>query len=292
MRMAPALRLTAAELECVNPDAVVLNLTNPLSCSTALLASAGVRRVVGLCELPQTTLAQACHLLGVPERDVTWAYAGLNHRGFIYLLDHGRRNLLGELPERLGGATLGGIGADVIRELSALPLKYFALFARRAPRPPRRADFLQVLRDRVLRELEEAPNRTPPSLRLRALDWYGQSVVPVLRALHADAAEPSVVNLPAADGVVRELRATVSRGGIVPDAAPPPPPTVAAWLSRFEEHERRVVTAAAEPTRRSVAAAVEADPLLPEQLRRQAVKLILRRLARQREQSAAVTLTT
>jgi 6-phospho-beta-glucosidase len=287
IRMAPALRLTAAELQRANPDAVVLNLTNPLSCSTALLASAGVRRVVGLCELPHTTLAVACHLLRVPEREVTWAYAGLNHRGFIYRLDHGRRNLLAELPERLGGALLGGIGADAIRDLSALPLKYFALFGRGAPRPPRRADFLRVLRERVLQELEEDPDRTPPSLGLRSLNWYPQSVVPVLRALHADAAEPAVVNLPAAHGIVRELRATVSRGGIVPEAAPPPPATVAAWLSRFEEHERCVVAAAAEPTRRAVAAAVEADALVPEQLRRRAVQSILGRLARQREQSAA-----
>jgi 6-phospho-beta-glucosidase len=287
IRMAPALRLTAAELQRASPDAVVLNLTNPLSCSTALLASAGVRRVVGLCELPHTTLSLACQLLRVSEREVSWAYAGLNHRGFIYLLDHGHRNLLTELPERLGRATLGGIGADTIRDLGALPLKYFALFGRAAPRPPRRAEFLRLLRERILQELEEDPDRTPPSLGLRSLDWYRQSVVPVLCALHADAAEPAVVNLPAADGIVRELRATVSRGGIVPETAPPTPAAVAAWLARFEAHERRVVAAAAEPTRRTVAAAVEADPLVPAQLRRRAVQSILSRRARQREQSAA-----
>jgi alpha-galactosidase/6-phospho-beta-glucosidase family protein len=71
-----------------------------------------------------------------------------------------------------------------------------------------------------------------------------------------------IVNLPAADGIVREVHAAVSAAGISPSPAPLPPPAVSRWIHRFAEHERRIMEAALDPGRETIRAALEADPLV------------------------------
>jgi len=61
----------------------VINLVNPLSVATAILAASGVR-CLGVCELPLVTAQHAARVLGVPFASLGWAYDGLNHRGFIH----------------------------------------------------------------------------------------------------------------------------------------------------------------------------------------------------------------
>ena len=69
----------------------------------------------------------------MPETEIDWQYVGLNHRGFIVSLKHKGQELLRELPQRLrtdgdrdgGASTIGGIAADEVLRVGALPLKYF-----------------------------------------------------------------------------------------------------------------------------------------------------------------------
>lgn len=262
VRLVPGLRSTTAALARRCGDALIVNLTNPLSVTTALLHQGGLS-VVGVCELPLQTLRQACAHLGVDPAEVEWAYAGLNHRGFLHRLHHRGHDLLPELAAGLGEATIGGItGADVAA-LGALPLKYFSLFTAGVAPTPGRAVFLEDVRRRALAELRERPERSPPSLAARRQPWYGEAVVPLLAAMAA--AEPSdhVLDLPSDDGLVREVRVLVSERGIAPVPASAPTPEVARWVERFEHHERLVLAAARDPRADRLRAALAADPLLP-----------------------------
>src|SRR5262249_28940816 len=148
-----------------------------LSITTAVLSRYGVRRCVGLCELPWYTVREACRLLGLPPREVQWSYSGLNHRGFIHELSYHERDYLAALPGVLGQETLGGIRACEIAELGAIPLKYFQLLIRRATARVGRADYLMGLRKRLLAELRTSVSRSPPSLTERYLEWYPGAVV-------------------------------------------------------------------------------------------------------------------
>ena len=85
----------------------------------------------------------------VSPSDVEWDYAGLNHRGFIFMLRHRGEDLMPRLPEMLDGRTIFGIKAEDIREIGALPLKYFRL----SPSVGR-AKFLGELRKALAGELE------------------------------------------------------------------------------------------------------------------------------------------
>jgi 6-phospho-beta-glucosidase len=255
----------AATLRQSGPDATVLNMTNPLSCSTSLLHRWTSCRVVGLCELPGVTLVSACDVLGVPTDECEWAYAGLNHRGFIHQLTHAGSDQLAALPERLGEQTIGGITAQEIADLGAVPLKYFALFRTgEIVASPSRAQYLQALRAQVLVELEEHPDVSPRSLSGRPPVWYRDELVPMMTALAGDTPAPIVVNVAGDDELVREVQAEVSSAGIVAVDTPNPPAPVADWIRRFEDHERRIVEAVLDPGPGTIADALERDPSVPE----------------------------
>lgn len=264
LRAAPMVRELAETLLRAAPDALVLNLTNPLSVVTAVLARSGVR-VVGLCELPELTIEKACAVLDVDEREVTWAYSGLNHRGFLHGLERGGRDLLRDLVERLGEAgTIEGITGREIESCGAVPLKYFALFRPHPPRTAGRAEEVLAIRQAVLDELRRDTTRTPPSLARRSTVWYERSVVPALHALSAGEPRRHVVDLPSGEGIVVECVAEISAGGVraCPVGASAPP-AASGWLERFERHERAVLGAVDAPSLESVRAALAVDPLTP-----------------------------
>ncbi|MFH1466110.1 MAG: 6-phospho-beta-glucosidase [Pseudomonadota bacterium] len=261
--MLPGLDATSAALIQHCPDAWVLNLTNPLSLATARMAARGVRRCLGICELPRVTVAQAAERLGVEPREVTWAYGGLNHRGFVVSMRHGARDLLAELPAALADAALAGIDGDTVRRLGALPTKYFPLLAGRPVNQARgRAALLAGLRARILDEIAADPRRSPPALRERYLAWYPEAVVPLLVALLGHRPALLEVNVAGPDGLVREGRALVGPEGVGALEEPPASAAVRAWIERFEAHERCAMGALAAPSFEAVRRVLAADPLV------------------------------
>jgi 6-phospho-beta-glucosidase len=274
IRMAPALAAVARAMVLRCPDAWIVNLTNPLSCSTAILAKSGLGKVIGLCELPQFTLQQACTALNLSPDAVTWDYAGLNHRGFIHVLEHAGRNVLDDLPAALGDRKIGGIVAEDIAELGALPLKYFRLLAGRNRTAERRAQALLDLKAEALAELRIRPTQVPAALRRRQMPWYPDAVMPVLRTLASGKAGEHVLNLPAGDGIVREFRAILGREGAEPLPARPPQGAVRRWLDRFEAHEQATLAAVLDPVRPRIREALALDPMLPAHLIDRAADLI------------------
>ena len=273
LRVVPRIRDLAAELGRRCPDAWVLNLSNPLSVTTAAMIRAGApARCVGLCELPLTTVLETCRVLGMSPADVEWDYGGLNHRGFVFSLRHRGEELLPRLPDLLEGCSILGIGAEEIRRVGALPLKYFRLSAPATkPQPTRRAEFLEQLKETIARELE-LPEAPPPSLAMRDLGWYEGAVVPMIAAICAGDGRRVIVNCACADGLVRELPARVSRDG-VEIAATEPPARVRPWLERWIAHERAVLEAVEEPGVERIERALELDPVVP--------KLRVREIARE-----------
>lgn len=302
LRVAPGVRQTARLFVKLCPDAWVLNLTNPLSVATASLVEEGVARCVGLCELPLVTAREAAAALGIPFVEIDWAYAGLNHRGFIFELKHEGRDVIPDLAERLraaqaqpgvlGTREIGGVGAESIARLHAVPTKYYRLLessvvGRRTaperhecrpaggdhrkehdvPGPARagRAAQLTSLRERILEELRASEDASPPTLRERYMLWYPLSVVPMIAALSSRTESRHVVNVMGTDGLVREVHALVCRDGIRPTPRPVPSGEVARWLERFERHERSMLAVARSPDPVSVRRALEADPLVPEE---------------------------
>jgi 6-phospho-beta-glucosidase len=271
LRAAPPLRDLAERLRAAAPDALVVNLTNPLSVTTAVLAQAGLR-VWGLCELPLVTADSVAAMLGGD--GVDWAYTGLNHRGFLHGLRHDGQDALPLLAAALPDRSRLGVTGEEVAALGALPLKYFSLFAGDAPHGFGRAAELDRLRATTLGELECDPKTRPPSLAEREAPWYTRSVGPVLAAAVSCAAVDTVVNVADDDGVVRERRARAVGSECLLAEETEPPAGVLPWLDRFVAHEKAVLAAVDDPCYDTVLAACAADPLLPERAVTDAARLL------------------
>lgn len=263
LRSLPDINRTSAELARACPGAWVLNLTNPLSLVTALMRDAGVCRCMGLCELPLATACQAAEILSLSLADVEWAYTGLNHRGFIVRFDHAGADRLPALAEQLGSNTLGGITADTIAQLHAVPTKYFRLVAGDAPVTAGRAAFLSTLRHDIAQELHRDATVSPPSLGKRDLAWYPLSVVPMIVALLSSEPSRHMVNVLNADGLVEECHAWVSAACLEPIPAPVVRSEVDAWLKIYRIHEQALLRAIRYPSLDTIAQALRVDPVVP-----------------------------
>jgi 6-phospho-beta-glucosidase len=262
LRAAPALVELGKRVRRYAADAWMLNLTNPLSVSTALLAREIGPRCLGLCELPWHTVLEACRLLDVPADRVAWHYAGLNHRGFVYRLALGEDDLIERLARLPDGTSIGGIGPQAVRDVGALPLKYFRLMLGQQVLVPGRAEALERLRNQILSELGADAGRRPASLALREMPWYDMSVAPVIKSVLHDDGRQHVANL-LCGAIVRELPLRVDSGCPAPIAQPAPGAAVQSWLDRFADHEAAVMAAVDDPSPRRIAEAVGLDPLTP-----------------------------
>ena len=83
-------------------------------------------RLAGICELPWTTLNDACNAVGIDGRDASFAYAGVNHLGWLWQVSAAGRDIV---------AAYGALRTDddgfpqrvLIGRLQAIPLKYLRL---------------------------------------------------------------------------------------------------------------------------------------------------------------------
>ncbi len=208
-----SLAALGGELAIACPRAWVLNLTNPLSLTTSLLKAAGVARVVGLCELPLETAREAARRAGYGGADPDWHYAGLNHRGFVFGLASGGRDLFPAFLTAIRTTGFSGASAAEIEAFGAIPTKYFALLTGRDLPRPGRAAIVAAMRDAIFGELAENPERLPPTIRKRGGIWYESAVAPTVAALTAAEPELLVLNLPDADLLTRERQCRSQRGG-------------------------------------------------------------------------------
>ena len=264
VRLFSDLQCTSLMLKRFCSKAWVLNLTNPLSSVTALMAEAGVEQCIGLCELPWVTVQEAAQILELPSAEVEWHYSGLNHRGFIHELRYQGIDLLKSLSRRLGERTISGITAAQIAQLNAIPLKYFQLVNQSAATPVRRGAYLMNLREQILAELRASSTISPPSLKHRYLEWYPQSVAPMIVALNSAEPITQIVNMADNDGIVWERKAEVCKHHVQVIEQPACDRQVERWLDIFLTHERAFLKTIKTPTPEHILETLAADPTVPD----------------------------
>jgi alpha-galactosidase len=90
--------------ELCPPEAWLLNYTNPMAALCELVyKGTPTRNVVGLCHSVQFTIQDLCELVDIPESEVTFLAAGMNHQAFILRFEHGGESLYSSLDARIAG---------------------------------------------------------------------------------------------------------------------------------------------------------------------------------------------
>jgi alpha-galactosidase len=84
LRTIPVVLEIADDMDQLCPDATLLNYTNPMAMLCwAVWASGRDTRIVGLCHSVQNTHEQLAEIVGVPEPDIDYLTAGVNHQAWV-----------------------------------------------------------------------------------------------------------------------------------------------------------------------------------------------------------------
>jgi 6-phospho-beta-glucosidase len=131
LRSIPAMLGLAREMRKHCPDAWLINFTNPAGMVTEALVPVLGRKVIGICDSASALVHRAARAAGVPlpagKLDGV-GYYGLNHLGWLYRLESGRRDVLPDLladAGALAGFEEGRLFPQpFLQELGVLPNEY------------------------------------------------------------------------------------------------------------------------------------------------------------------------
>ncbi|GAA2281128.1 alpha-glucosidase/alpha-galactosidase [Nonomuraea roseoviolacea subsp. roseoviolacea] len=94
LRTIPVMVGLGEDLAELAPHALLLSYTNPMSMiPRAVYEGSSFDRVVGLCHSVRDTEARLASLVGVPEEEISFVTAGVNHQAFVLTFERGGENL-------------------------------------------------------------------------------------------------------------------------------------------------------------------------------------------------------
>lgn len=286
--LAKALRTVPVVLEIAelvrthaNPNAWIIDFTNPVGIVTRALLEAG-HRAVGLCNVAIGFQRQFAGFLGVDSTSVTLQHVGLNHltweRGVTVSDSSGTREVL---PELLA-ANLALIAEDVelpaelLQRQGAVPSYYLRYYyahdevLKEQLGQPTRAEEVMEIERALLEKYADPTVRTKPSeLAQRGGAFYSEAAVDLIASLRSDRGDVQVVNLRnngtlpfLPDDHVIEVSATIHENGFVPVPIEPLPDGMAGLIGHVAGYERLALDAAIHGGRDRVARALLAHPLV------------------------------
>jgi 6-phospho-beta-glucosidase len=283
MRTVPVVLGIADLVRSRNPDAWIVDFTNPVGIVTRALLQQG-HRAIGLCNVAIGLQRHIASLTGVAPADVVLDHVGLNHLTWVrgvrvgdagedvlprIIEDHAAdlaEHL--ELPERL------------LRDTGLLPSYYLRYYyahdevVEQQRHSPSRARVVADLEATLLDLYRDPAVTTKPALlEQRGGAYYSEAAVDLVGALLATGATAtpsrqvvnvrngSTVPLLPEDAVI-EVPAIVTARGAEPVQQAPLPPLIAGLVAHVHAYERLALDAALHGGRSRVVEALLAHPLV------------------------------
>ncbi|WP_433664551.1 6-phospho-beta-glucosidase [Nocardia sp. CA-128927] len=284
LRTVPVVLDIAEHVRRANPDAWIIDFTNPVGIVTRALQSAG-HKAVGLCNVAIGFQRKFAAHLGVDPELVRLDHVGINHltweRGVTVLDYPGAGTGHEALPKLL--ADFGEeIAADVrlplslIRRLGVVPSYYLRYFYQHdvvveelGIKGSRAAEVAAIERQLLEMYADPALDTKPELLGTRGGAFYSEAAVHLLAALLGTGGSVQVVNtrndgilpfLP--DDAVIEVPAEVDAAGVRPLPQKPVEPLYAGLIAHVTAYEQLALRAAVEGGRDLVLDALLAHPLV------------------------------
>jgi alpha-galactosidase len=109
LRTIPVMLDMAQDMQAVCPDVLFLNYTNPMAMLCWAMSRATPIKTVGLCHSVQGTAAHLARILGIPEEEINYVCAGINHLAFYLRFERAGEDLY---PALLQVLTAGRVPDD------------------------------------------------------------------------------------------------------------------------------------------------------------------------------------
>ncbi|MEU1946870.1 6-phospho-beta-glucosidase [Streptomyces sp. NPDC059474] len=280
LRTVPVVLDIAERVRRRNPDAWIVDFTNPVGIVTRALLTSG-HRAVGLCNVAIGFQRKFAKLLGVTPGEVTLEHVGLNHLTWERAVRIGGPDGEDVLPKLL--AEHGEAIAEDLRmprtlvdRLGVVPsyyLRYFyqhdAVVRELRSKPSRAAEVAAI--ERQLLEMYGDPtlDEKPELLGKRGGAFYSEAAVDLTSSLLGDTGEVRIVNtlndgtlpfLP--DDAVIEVPAAVNAQGAKPLPVRPLEPLFAGLVANVTAYEHLALEAALKGGRERVFQALLSHPLI------------------------------
>ncbi|MEU0839218.1 6-phospho-beta-glucosidase [Streptomyces sp. NPDC005962] len=280
LRTVPVVLDIAERVRRRNPDAWIVDFTNPVGIVTRALLTAG-HRAVGLCNVAIGFQRKFAKLLNVAPGEVTLEHVGLNHLTWERSVRVG--GPVGEdvLPGLL--AEHGDAIADDLRmprplldRLGVVPsyyLRYYyqhdAVVRELRTKPSRAAEVAAIERELLGMYGDPALDEKPELLGRRGGAFYSEAAVDLTSSLLRDSGEVRIVNafndgtlpfLP--DDAVIEVPAAVNATGAKPLPVRPLEPLYAGLVAHVTAYEHLALEAALKGGRERVFQALLSHPLI------------------------------
>lgn len=123
LRNIPLMLDICRDIEKYCPNAVFLNYTNPMSMLCGAMQKYAGVEVTGLCHSVQGTIAMLAEWLNVPENEINYLCAGVNHQAFYLKLQHNGRDLYPDLKKLLSNEEY--YNKEIVRNEMFLNLGYY-----------------------------------------------------------------------------------------------------------------------------------------------------------------------
>ncbi|MFD7402507.1 6-phospho-beta-glucosidase [Streptomyces sp. NPDC059866] len=279
LRTVPVVLDIAERVRRTNPDAWIIDFTNPVGIVTRALLKAG-HKAVGLCNVAIGLQRKFAALLGVAPADIHLDHVGLNHLTWETGVRVDGENVLPELLREHGDA----IAADLrlpralLDRLGVVPSYYLRYYYAHdevvrelRTKPSRAAEVAAMERELLTTYGDPALDEKPALLARRGGAYYSEAAVDLAAALLSGAGSPyQVVNtlnrgtlpfLP--DDAVIEVQAAVrAEGGPAPLPVATVDPLYAGLMANVTVYEDLALEAALRGGRDRVFRALLAHPLI------------------------------
>ncbi|AYC41174.1 6-phospho-beta-glucosidase [Streptomyces griseorubiginosus] len=281
LRTVPVVLDIAERVRRTNPDAWIIDFTNPVGIVTRALLQAG-HKAVGLCNVAIGFQRKFARLLGVSPADVHLDHVGLNHLTWetgVRLGGPEGEDVLSKLLSEHGEAIAADLRLPrpVLERLGVVPSYYLRYFyahdevVRELGTKPSRAAEVAAMETELLRMYgDPALDEKPELLAKRGGAYYSEAAVDLAAGLLGGGGSPyQVVNtlnrgtlpfLP--DDAVIEVQAAVGPKGTTPLPVPAVDPLFAGLMANVTAYEDLALTAALHGGRERVFKAMLAHPLV------------------------------
>jgi 6-phospho-beta-glucosidase len=278
LRTVPVILDIAARVrELADPDAWIVDFTNPVGIVVRALLDDG-NRAVGLCNVAIGFQRAIARTLGVEPHRVLIDQVGLNHLTWVRAVRVDGKDVLPDLLAEYGDmlAGMAAVPRDVLDRLGAVPsyyLHYFYLhdhvLERQRVEKPRAAEVAEI--ERGLLELYRDPNLTtkPALLEKRGGAYYSDAATQLVASLATGDGDVQVVDVRnngtlrgLADDDAVEVPASITADGPKPIDQPPLAPEMLGLVQHVAAYERLAVQAAITGDRDVVYKALLAHPLI------------------------------
>ncbi|MEV3953163.1 6-phospho-beta-glucosidase [Streptomyces albogriseolus] len=278
LRTVPVVLDIADRVRRANPDAWIIDFTNPVGIVTRALLREG-HKALGLCNVAIGLQRKFAALLGVDPSEVRLDHVGLNHLTWETAVHVDGEDVL----PRLLAAHGDSIAADLrlplplLTTLGVIPSYYLRYFyahdevvRETRTKPSRAAEVARMEKELLTLYADPALDEKPALLAERGGAYYSEAAVDLAAALLRDAgSRHQVVNtlnngtlpfLP--DDAVIEVPAAVTTKGAVPLPVAPVNPLFAGLMANVTAYEDLALEAALHGGRDRVFRALLAHPLI------------------------------